>query len=92
MLVKRSLSIFSETLEAYKVEWSLVSTTKNKADGLTRVPKHCLTIPSSSLICAIALHEKFPNDCGLAEQSYTLHHCGVETTLHFAKKIRPQLH
>ena len=42
MLVKKRLSIFSETLEAYKVEWSvsLVSTTKNKADGLKRVPKH----------------------------------------------------
>ena len=42
MLVKRRLSIFSETLETYKVEWSvsLVSTTKNKVDGLTRLPKH----------------------------------------------------
>ena len=89
MLVKRRLSIFSETLEAYKVEWSvsLVSTTKNKAHGLTRVPKHWLTIPSSSSICAIALHEKFSNNCGLAKQSHTLHHCGVETTLHFARKL-----
>ena len=70
MLVKRRLLIFSETLEAYKVEWSvsLVSTTKNKADGLTRVPKHWLIIPSSSSNFAIALHEKFPNNCGLAEQ------------------------
>ena len=91
MLVKRRLSIFSEALKAYKVEWSvsLVSTNKNKADGLTRVPKHCLTIPSSSSICAIALHEKFPNNCGLAEQSHTLHHCGVKTTLHFARKLDP---
>ena len=91
MLVKRRLSIFSETLEAYKVDWSvsLVSTTKNKADRLTRVPKHWLTIPSSSSNCAIALHEKFPNNCGLAEQSHTLHHCGVKTTLHFAKKLDP---
>ena len=91
MLVKRRLSIFSETLEAYKVEWSvlLVSTTKNKADGLTRVPKHWLTIPSSSLNCAIALHEKLPNDCGLAEQSHALHHCGAETTLNFARKLDP---
>ena len=42
MLVKRRLSIFSETLETYKVEWSvsLVSTTKNKVDGLMRLPKH----------------------------------------------------
>ena len=90
-LVKRRLLIFSETLEAYKVEWSvsLVSTTKNKADGLTRVPKHWLTIPSSSSNCAIAFHEKFPNDCGLAEQSHTLHHCGAETTLHFARKLDP---
>ena len=68
---------------------SLVSTTKIKADGLMRIPKHWLTIPSSSSICAIALHEKFPNDCGLAEQSQTLHHCGVETTLHFARKLDP---
>ena len=91
MLVKRRLSIFSKTLEAYKVEWSvfLVSTTKNKADGLTHVPKYWLTIPSSSSICAIALHEKFPNNCGLAQQSHTLHHCGVETTLHFARKLDP---
>ena len=91
MLVKRKLSIFSETLEAYKVEWSvsLVFTTKNKADGLMRIPKHWLTIPSSSSICAIALHEKFPNNCGFAEQSHILHHCGVETTLHFARKLDP---
>ena len=67
----------------------LVSTTKNKADGLPRVLKHCLTIPSSSSICAIALHEKFPNNSGLAEQSHTLHHCGVETTLQFARKLDP---
>ena len=68
---------------------SLVSATKIKADGLMCIPKHWLTIPSSSSICAIALHEKFPNDCGLAEQSQTLHHCGVETTLHFARKLDP---
>ena len=91
MLVKRRLSIFSEPLEAYKVEWSvsLVSTTKNKADGFTRVPKHWLNIPSSSSNYAIALYEKFPNNCGLAEQSHTLHHCGVEKTLHFARKLNP---
>ena len=77
MLVKR-LSIFSETLEACKVEWSvsLFSTTKNKADALTHVPKHWLTIPSSCSICAIALHKKFPNNSGLTEQSHTLDHCG----------------
>ena len=68
---------------------SLVSTTKNKADGRTRVPKHWLTIPSSSSICAIALHEKFLNNCDLAEQSHTLQHCGVETTLYFARKLDP---
>ena len=91
MLVKRRLLIFSETLEAYKVEWSvsLVSTTKNKVNGLTRVPKHWLTIPSLSSNCAIAHHEKFPNDCGLVEQSHTLHHCGAEMTLHFARKLDP---
>ena len=91
MLVKRKLSIFSKTLEAYKVEWSVsfVYTTKNKADRFTRVPKHWLTIPSSSSNCAIALYEKFPNNCGLAEQSHILHHCGVEITLHFARKLDP---
>ena len=91
ILVKRRLSIFSETLEAYKVEYSmsLVSTTKNKADGLTHVPKHWLTIPSSSSNCAIALHKKFPNNCGLAEQFHALHHCGAERTLHFARKLDP---
>ena len=91
MLVKRRLSIFLETLEAYKVEWSVsfVSTTKNKADGLSRVPKHWLTIPSSSSNCAIALHEKFPHNCGFAKQSHTLHHCDVKTTLNFARKLDP---
>ena len=90
MLVKKRLSIFSKTLEAYKVKWSvsLVSTNKIKADGLMHNPKHWLTIPSSSSICVIALHEKIPNDCGLvSKQSHTLHHCGVETTLHFARKL-----
>ena len=37
MLVKRRLSIFLETLEAYDVQWDVffVSTTKNNADVLT---------------------------------------------------------
>ena len=76
-----------ETLEAYKVKWSvsLVSTTKNKADGHTRVPKHWLTIPSLRSISAIALHKKFPNNCGLAEQFHTLHHCGIETDPSYSK-------
>ena len=92
MLVKKRLSIFSKTLEAYKVKWSvsLVSTTKIKADGFMHIPKHWLIIPSSSSICAIALHEKIPNNCGLAEQSHILYHCGVEMTLHFARKLDPK--
>ena len=68
MLVKRRISIFLEKLEAYKIEWSvfLVPTTKNKADTLTRVPKHWLTKPSS-LISAVVLHERFPINGDLAE-------------------------
>ena len=42
MLVNRRFDTFLEKLGAYIIEWSvfLVSTTKNKADTLTRVPKH----------------------------------------------------
>ena len=51
MFVKRRLSILLETLEAYYVQWDvfLVSTTKNKADVLTQVPRHWLRKCTSDL-------------------------------------------
>ena len=56
MLAKRRLSILLETLEAYDVQWDVshVSTTKNKADVLTRVPRHwlkkCTSGPADNVV------------------------------------------
>ena len=58
-------------------------------NALTRVPKHWLIKPTSSSICAVAFHKRFLNNCDLAEQSHVLHDCGVDTTLHFARKLDP---
>ena len=59
MLVKRRLSILLETLEAYGVQWgvSLVSTTKNKTDVLTRVPRHRLRKCTSDPADTVAVRQ-----------------------------------
>ena len=88
MLVRRRLSILLETLEAYNVQWNvfLVPTTKNKADDHTRVPKHWLK-NSVDTVGAVALSANMD----LVEHSHSLHHCGVNTTLYFARQIDPEV-
>ena len=88
MLVRRRLSILLETLEAYNVQWNvfLVPTTKNKADDRTRVPKHWLK-NSADTVGAVALSANMD----LVEHSHSLHHCGVNTTLYFARQIDPEV-
>ena len=88
MLVRRRLSILLETFEAYYVQWNvfLVLTTKNKADDLTRVPKHWLKNSADS-VGAVALSANMD----FFEHSHNLHHCGINTTMYFARQIDPEV-
>ena len=93
MLVKRRLSILLETLEAYDVQWgvSLVSTTKNKADVLMRVPRHWLRKCTSDPADTVAVSQSCLKSHDIVEQSHGLHHCGVDTTLYFARQLDPNV-
>ena len=92
-LVKRRLSILLETLEAYGAQWGvfLVSTTKNKADVLTRVPRHWLRKCTSDPADTVAVSQSCLENQDLVEHSHGLHHCSVDTTLYFATQIDPNV-
>eukprot|EP00096_Caligus_rogercresseyi_P016665 TRINITY_DN944_c0_g1_i3.p1 TRINITY_DN944_c0_g1~~TRINITY_DN944_c0_g1_i3.p1 ORF type:complete len:942 (+),score=61.63 TRINITY_DN944_c0_g1_i3:649-3474(+) len=85
MLVKRRLTILIDTLESYDVQWGiqLVPTTKNKADFLTRVPKHWMKKTGSLS----------SNGCSIREirRIHEMSHRGVDGTLHFVKKVMPEV-
>ena len=87
MLVKRRLSLLVELLEEYQVNWdvTLVPSSENKADVLTRVPKKWL-IESKTPKAAAIQNEQGGFES--AKQIHNLHHCGVETTLYFAKEAQ----
>ena len=93
MLVKRILSILLETLEAYGVQWgvSLLSTTKNKADVLTLVPRHWLRKCTSDPADTVAVSQSCLENHDLVEHSHGLHHCGVDTTPYFARQLNPNV-
>ncbi|QQP37625.1 Uncharacterized protein FKW44_017955 [Caligus rogercresseyi] len=78
MLVKRRVALIYEVLSEYEVDWEveLVTSYKNIADSLTRVPKHWL-IELKGPVC------KMEEDI---RRSHELHHRGVTNTLHFAKE------
>ena len=86
ILLRRRISILLETLEGYNVQWNvfLIPTTKNKADDRTR--KHWLK-NSVDTVGAVALS----TNMDLVEHSHSLHHCGVNTTLYFARQIDPEV-
>ena len=94
MLVKRRLSILLETLEAYDVQWSvsLVSTTKNKADALTRVPRHWLRKCTSDPADTVAVSQSCLENHNLVEHSHRLHHCGVDRGLHAYKHFLNEIY
>ena len=79
MLVKRRLSIILETLKAYDVQWdvSLVSTTKNKADVVTRIPRDWLTKCTADSANTVALSQSCLENHDLVKHSHGLHNCGV---------------
>ncbi|MEL6803533.1 MAG: reverse transcriptase-like protein, partial [Bacteroidota bacterium] len=88
MIVKRRLGILKSLTEEFKLEVRiiLVSTTKNKADSLTRVKKSWLARSgdeeqAEGEICCL----------GLAELNKIHHmaHMGVEKTLFLARKVDP---
>lgn len=90
MLVKRRLSIVLKTLEEYEVKWNvwLIPSTKNLADILTRVPKRWFCDKPCSVV---ALSGSCSDNCEILKGTHSLHHCGVDTTLHFAKRVNPAI-
>ena len=94
MLVKRRLSLLVEILDEYEVQWDmfLVPSAKNKADIPTRVPQSWLKQSTNSCpVEAVALSPSNADKCDFAKRSHTLHHCGVDTTLYFARQMDPRV-
>ena len=81
VLVKRRLGIFKSVVEelGLKVTMELVSSAKNIADSLTRVPKVWLIEEESS--CSVSLVEDLHNR----------HHMGVDRTCYLAKQLDPKV-
>ena len=80
VLVKRRLGIFKSVVEelGLKVTIELVSSPKNIADSLTRVPKVWLTEESN---CSVSL----------AEDLHNRHHMGVDRTCYLARRLDPKV-
>ena len=85
MLVRRRLEVIHETLGDYNVEWSVkrVQSGENKADVLTRVPKHWLKPQVSAAVIGPAISQ----ERRAAERAHDAAHRGVDTTLTMAKEI-----
>ena len=81
VLIKRRLGVLKSLIGELdmRVTVELVETSKNKADALTRVPKHWLKQEKN--LCSVSLvsdvHEKS--------------HMGVERTLYLARKLNPEV-
>ncbi|QQP49389.1 Putative LOC101234602 [Caligus rogercresseyi] len=85
MLIKRRLSILRETLEEYGVNWdvSLVPSSVNKADQLTRVPRDWIIRAKNKTPLPARISYK------TVKRTHELHHRGGDVTLHFAQKVDP---
>ena len=95
MLIKRRLMVLKETIAEHglDVRVRLVSTTENKADVLSRVPKKWLAYhgaPSEgpSVSAVITTGESREDAIWSA---HLPHHLGVERTLYLARQIRGDL-
>lgn len=86
VLVKRRLALIKSLLEECKlsIDVKLVSSSCNKADCLTRVPRKWLR-RDAELCCLSADVE----DCIAAE--HAIHHFGVDRTLYFVSRNHPSL-
>ena len=67
----------------------LVPTAENKADALTRVPKQWLCEVGRAAVALKRREDQGNSD--LAKRIHDLHHCGIETTLYFARKADPSI-
>ena len=68
-----------------------LTTTKNKADALTRVPRRWLRKCTSDPADTVAVSQSCLENHDLVEHSHRLHHCGVDTTLYFARQLDPNV-
>lgn len=89
MIIKRRLGTFKNLVAEFgiKVDVTLVPTTKNKADILTRVKKEWMNaqrkIEQSSHVSAVATEE--------LRAMHDMHHMGVDRTLFLARQVTPDV-
>lgn len=95
MLVKRRLGVIRDTVSEYglSVTVTFVSTTENRADVMTRVPKKWLSCRDDgeravSLSAAIATGTSLEDAIWAA---HLPHHLGIDRTFYLAQQIRKDL-
>ena len=89
-LVRRRLSMIQDIIEEYglRISLDLVKSCDNKADELTRVPQRWL---AHREVCATSLSDDDIRRRKAIQTEHEKHHFGVEKTLYFIKKFRPDL-
>ena len=92
MIIKRRLGTFKNLVEEFglKVDVTLVSTTKNKADILTRVKKEWLNI----ITARVKDEEKIQFSAVASDELkalHDMHHMGVDRTLFLARQVTPEI-
>ena len=95
MLVKRRLGVIRATVKDYDLDvtFRFVSTTENKADQMTRVPKKWLScrdtgVERAVLSAALATGESAEDAIWAA---HLPHHLGIDRTFYLVQQIRSDL-
>ena len=90
MVIKRRLGTFKNVVEEFglNVTITLVPTTKNRADVLTRVRKSWLNSRQESSDETVNVTAIASDDL---RTMHNMHHMGVDRTLFLAKKIAPEV-
>ncbi|XP_067932994.1 uncharacterized protein [Watersipora subatra] len=92
MLVKRRLGVIRDTIAEYGLAVSVhfVPSVENKADQMTRVPRHWLEYREADCeaaeVSAVIFSGKSPKDAICA--AHLLHHLGADRMLYLARQIR----
>ena len=89
MLVKRRLNVIADTCKEFNLNVSVVwvQSSKNKADGLTRVRKKWLVLAAGGQgVSAVGMDMK-----AFVRQIHEKHHLGVDRNLHLVRRRYPQV-
>lgn len=91
MLIRRRLETFRNIIEEYSLslEVRFVSSTKNRADVLTRIPKKWISARCDDIACAAAI-PTVPDEAVINIHE-TSGHPGIKRTLYFCRKRHPDV-